>query len=173
VLARVSPWVIIIALVTLTAAAAAVALRNLVHCALSLAVCFAGLAAFYVLLGAEFVGLAQILVYVGAVAILIVFSILLTRGGEAGDQTFGHTQLWLGGAVAALVLLVLCWGVLTTDTLPAAGSAVAATNVKRIGEELMHRYVLPLQALGVLLTAALSGALILAMNDKRRESDSP
>src|SRR5207249_2273823 len=63
----------IIAVVTLASAIAAMSLRNLVHCALSLVVTFAGLAVFYLQLGAQFVGLAQILVYVGAVAILIVF----------------------------------------------------------------------------------------------------
>jgi NADH-quinone oxidoreductase subunit J len=75
----VSPAFLIIAIVTLFAAAAAMSLRNLVHCALSLVVTFAGLAALYLQLDAQFVGFAQILVYVGAVAILIVFAVLLTR----------------------------------------------------------------------------------------------
>ena len=73
---------IIIALLTIASASAAMSLRNLVHCALSLALTFTGLAALFLQLNAEFVGFAQILVYVGAVAILIVFAILLTRGGE-------------------------------------------------------------------------------------------
>ena len=77
----------IIAAVTIAAAVAAMTLRNLVHCALALAVTFAGLAAVYLQLDAQFVGFAQILVYVGAVAILIVFAILLTRGGETPPQT--------------------------------------------------------------------------------------
>jgi NADH:ubiquinone oxidoreductase subunit 6 (subunit J) len=61
-------------------------LRNLVHCALALAVAFSGLAALYLQLDAQFVGFAEILVYVGAIAILIVFAILLTRSGEAPNQ---------------------------------------------------------------------------------------
>ena len=76
----------IIAVLTLASAVAAMSLRNLVHCALALTVTFAGLAAFYLQLDAQFVGFAQILVYVGAVAILIVFAILLTRGGEPPRQ---------------------------------------------------------------------------------------
>ena len=77
----------IIAVLTIAAAAAAMSLRNLVHCALALTVAFAGLASAYLQLDAQFVGFAQILVYVGAVAILIVFAILLTRGGEAPEKS--------------------------------------------------------------------------------------
>ena len=72
----------IIAALTVVSAIAAMSLRNLVHCALSLAVAFAGLASLYLQLGAPFAGWAQVLVYIGAVAILIVFAILLTRSSE-------------------------------------------------------------------------------------------
>src|ERR1044072_2176148 len=72
----------VLAAVTLAGAICAMSLRNLVHCGLCLALTFAGLAAIYLQLTAEFVGLAQLLVYVGAVAILIVFTILLTRNAE-------------------------------------------------------------------------------------------
>src|SRR2546425_4676159 len=68
---------------TAGSAIAAMSLRNLVHCALSLVLTFAGLAGLFLHLNAEFVGLAQILVYVGAVSILIVFAILLTRGEDS------------------------------------------------------------------------------------------
>ena len=85
---------IIIAVVTLFAAAAAMSLRNLVHCALSLVVALAGLAALYLALDAQFVGFAQILVYVGAVAILIVFAVLLTRSDATPNQTI--LVAWLG-----------------------------------------------------------------------------
>ena len=69
------------------AAAAAMTFRHLVHCALAMAVSFVGLAAIYLQLHAQFVGFAQILVYVGAVAILIVFAILLTRSGEVSNDS--------------------------------------------------------------------------------------
>ena len=78
-----STLLIITALVTLFAAVAAMSLRNLVHCALMLAVSFSGVAALYLQLNAEFVAFTEILVYVGAVAILIVMAILLTRSGES------------------------------------------------------------------------------------------
>src|SRR5437867_11904771 len=93
---------IIIALLTVGAAVAAMTLRNLVHCALVLTLALAGLAAFYLQLDAQFVGFAQILVYVGAVAILIVFAILLTRGSEF-PQPLSFSPSWMiGTGIAAL-----------------------------------------------------------------------
>lgn len=74
---------LILAAVTLAGAGAAMTFRGLVHCALALAVAFAGIGALYLNLGAQFLGLAQLLVYVGAIAVLIVFVILLTRGGRS------------------------------------------------------------------------------------------
>src|SRR5438132_8054749 len=71
-----------LAIITVASALAAMGLRNLVHCALALTVTFAGLAALFLQLNAQFVGFAQILVYIGAVAILILFAILLTRSSE-------------------------------------------------------------------------------------------
>src|SRR5437762_2664228 len=81
---RVSPSFTMLAAFVAVSAVAALTLRHLVHCALSLALTFLGLAGLYLQLGAQFIGLAQVLVYVGAVAILIVFAILLTRGTEPG-----------------------------------------------------------------------------------------
>src|SRR5207247_5330527 len=92
----------IIALVTLGGAIAAMRLRNLVHCALCLVVAFGGLAAVFLQLDAQFVGLAQILVYIGAVAILIVFAILLTRGSEPPMQPVVTSSWVMGAGVAVL-----------------------------------------------------------------------
>src|ERR1700743_2239347 len=93
----------IIAALTLVSAVAAMSLRNLVHCALCLAVTFAGLAALYLQLGAPFVGWAQILVYIGAGAILIVFAILLTRSDAAHPQPVVSASWTVGIGVAVLV----------------------------------------------------------------------
>ena len=78
-----SAWFLVLAVVTLVGACAAMTLRGLVHCALALAVAFAGIGTIYLYLGAQFLGLAQLLVYVGAIAVLIVFVILLTRGSDS------------------------------------------------------------------------------------------
>src|SRR5689334_18069720 len=96
----------IIAVVTLAGAVAAMSLRNLVHCALALACAFAGLAALYLQLDAQFAGFAQILVYVGAVAILVVFAILLTRGAELPEPAIVSSG-WLAGIGVAVVVFVL------------------------------------------------------------------
>jgi NADH-quinone oxidoreductase subunit J len=153
---------IVIAILTLAAALAAASLPKLIHAALSFAVTFVGVAAFFFLLGAEFVGLVQVFVYVGAVAVLIVFTILLTRR----DVEDTGRPNW-GGAVIAIAIFggLLC-AILKTPTLSIAAPQIEALTVKRIGDVLMTDYVWPLQCVGLLLTAALIGALILVMEEK-------
>ena len=151
-----------IAILTLAAALAAASLPKLIHAALSFAVTFVGVAAFFFLLGAEFVGLVQVFVYVGAVAVLIVFTILLTRRDV---QDTGKPN-WGGAVIAIAVFGGLLWAILKTPTLSVAAPHVEALTVKRIGEVLMIDYVWPLQCVGLLLTAALIGALILVMEEK-------
>src|SRR5437763_10684888 len=102
---------IILGLLTLAGAIAAMSLRNLVHCALALTVAFAGLAALYLQLGAQFVGFAQILIYVGAVAILIVFAILLTRSDEPRARTVVSPGWVTSSLVAAAVFGILAWSI--------------------------------------------------------------
>ena len=160
-----SPAFIIIAFVTLLAAASAMSLRNLVHSALALTVTFAGIAALYLNLDAQFVGFAQILVYVGAVAILIVFAILLTRSGDTPNEAVLAPGWFYGIAVSAVVFTMLGWTVLTTSALPKETSAVPVATVKNIGDALMNKYVLPLEIIGLLLTAAMIGAVIIALKE--------
>jgi NADH-quinone oxidoreductase subunit J len=154
---------LVIAVLTLSGALAAATLPKLIHAALCLVVAFVGLAAFFFLLGAEFVGLVQIFVYVGAVAVLIVFTILLTRREDEDTRGFN----WGGILVAVPVFAGLIWAILKTSGLTIGAPAIEALTVKRIGEVLMTNYVWPLQCVGLLLTAALVGALILVMEEKR------
>jgi NADH-quinone oxidoreductase subunit J len=154
---------IVIAIFTLSGALAAACLRKLIHAALCLVVAFIGLAAFYFLLGAEFVGLVQVFVYVGAVAVLIVFTILLTRREDEESSGFN----WGGAVVAIVVFAGLVWTILKTSSVSVTPSAIEALTVKRIGEVLMTSYVWPLQCVGLLLTAALIGALVLVMEEKQ------
>lgn len=164
-----SPIFIILALVTLLSAVAAMSLRNLVHCALSLVVTFAGLAGIYLQLDAQFVGFAQVLVYIGAVAILIVFAILLTRSGEGTDQRV-LAPGWLAGiAISSIVFAALGWAVLNSGAIVSKAPPAPEVTVKRIGDALMTQYVLPLEVIGILLTAAMLGAVIIAMKDEKPE----
>jgi NADH-quinone oxidoreductase subunit J len=156
----------VLAALTVAGGLAAMLLKNTVHCALALTVAFAGLALLFLELDAQFAGFAQILVYIGAVAILVVFAILLTRGSETPkDGVFSHT--WLAGlAVAAAVFAVLGWAVLQAAPLLPGASPAPVVTVQQIGDALMGRYVLPLEIVGVLLTAAMIGAVIIAMREK-------
>src|SRR6267378_1008398 len=108
----------IIAGLTAGSAIAAVSLRNLVHCALSLVVTFAGLAALFLQLNAEFVGFAQILVYVGAVAILIVFAILLTRGSEPVPSAPITTATPWAISIAIAAFVMIAGAILQTKAVP-------------------------------------------------------
>ncbi|MEY2512481.1 MAG: NADH-quinone oxidoreductase subunit [Verrucomicrobiota bacterium] len=154
---------IAIAVFTLAGALAAACLRKLIHAALCLVVAFLGLAAFYFFLGAEFVGLVQVFVYVGAVAVLIVFTILLTRREDEDASGFN----WSGVIVAVAVFAGLAWAIMKTPSLSVTAPGIEPLTVKQIGEMLMTHYVWPLQCVGLLVTAALIGALVLVMEEKR------
>jgi NADH-quinone oxidoreductase subunit J len=153
----------IIAALTLGSALAAATNPKLMHAALSFAIAFVGVSALFFWLGAEFVGLVQIFVYIGAVAVLIVFTILLTR--REGEQLRGFN--WSGVIVALAVFAGLVWSILRTPSMSILPPEVSPLTVKRIGEVLMSDYVWPLMGVGVLLTVALLGALIIAMEDNR------
>ena len=154
---------LIIAIITLSGALAAATLRKLIHAALCLVIAFVGLAASFFLLGAEFVGLVQVFVYVGAVAVLIVFTILLTRREVNGTRGIN----WGGAIVALAVFGGLLWTILKTKSLAIPAPQIEPLTVKRIGEVLMTDFVWPLQCVGLVLTAALIGALVLVMEEKR------
>src|SRR3954467_1162326 len=169
----------IIAVLIIASAVAAMTMRNLVHCALSLILTFAGLAALYLQLNAQFVGFAQVLVYVGAVAILIVFAILLTRGSEPAAEPVVSSSWAVGIAIIVAVFGVLAWAVnhsrvmAATDVRVPKAAVQEMVAVKQIGHELMTRFVLPLEVIGLLLTAALIGAVIIAMKDLPGEPKDP
>jgi NADH:ubiquinone oxidoreductase subunit 6 (subunit J) len=154
---------IVISVFTLAAALAAATLPNLMHAALCLVLALLGLASFFFLLGAEFVGLALVFIYIGAVAVLIVFTILLTRR----DSKEHYRLNWGGVLIALAVFAGLTWAILKTQSLAVVPPHVRALTVKQIGQVLMTGYVWPLQCVGLLLTAALIGALVLVMEERR------
>lgn len=165
---------LIIAFFTLVPAAVAMALRNLIHSALLLIASWAGIAAFYFWAGAEFVAFAQVLVYVGAVSMIVLFAVLLTRhtridAGLAPDS--------IGRAIAGLlaggaVLGVLLGAVLSTP-LRVGAKAAAQVPVKRLGLELMNHHTIALLAIGILLTVSLLGAVVLAATDSKGKGETP
>ncbi len=157
---------LILAIVTLAGTWAAMMLRGLVHCALALAVAFAGIGLLYLNLGAQFLGLAQLLVYVGAIAVLIVFVILLTRGGDTDSPPLPKTNLPITGILVAVVIFgILAWAIFHSFAIHAPGLPAPQTTIRELGTTLMGGYILPLEIIGLMLTAALIGAVIVAMKE--------
>ena len=113
-----------IAIIILAGALAAATLPKLIHAALSLVIVFVGVAAYFLLLGAEFVGLVQIFIYIGAVAVLIVFTILLTRRDIVSDRGIN----WGGVIVALAVFGGLLWIILNTTIARASRAAIRASH---------------------------------------------
>jgi NADH:ubiquinone oxidoreductase subunit 6 (subunit J) len=157
----------ILSVLTIAGAAAALTLRNLVHCVLALMLAFVGLAGLYLQLDAQFIGFAQILIYIGAVAILIVFAILLTRGAETPSRSIVSPSWAVSSVVSVLVFGVLAWTIRSSVATRYSISPQPEITVKQIGNALMSRFALPLEVIGLLLTAALVGAVTIAMQDKQ------
>lgn len=155
----------LLTLVLLAAAAAAMSLRNLVACALCLVAVFLAAAGLFLHLGAEFLAFAQVLVYVGAISILIVFALLLTRTRGAERAPLCARPAALGLAVAAGVTGLILVAVGTSRMLPGAAPPRPVVSVRELGQELMSRQVPGLLAVGLLLTAALIGAVVLALRE--------
>ena len=157
----------ILSAVTLISALAAMSLRNLVHCALCLALSFLGMAGLFLHINAGFVAFAQILVYVGAVAILIVFAILLTRGTEPANAPRA-SNLALSIPLALVVAAILINAVSSTN-LSFNSNPASAPTVRELGHALMTTHVIPLEIIGVLLTVALLGAIVIALPEQANE----
>ncbi len=147
------------------AAIRVVTTQNIVHAALYLVVVLAGVAAVYILLAAEFTAVAQILVYVGAILVLFLFGIMLTRAPIGRTSDLDNDQRWLALAVSLLLLGVLA-GVLADafdDTKLPADAAVQRSG--EVGTSIFQVYVIPFEVISVLLLAALVGAVVIARRD--------
>ncbi|MES2696808.1 MAG: NADH-quinone oxidoreductase subunit J [Verrucomicrobiota bacterium] len=160
---------LLIATFTLATAAVALSLRNLIHSALLLIATWAGLAAFYLWAGAEFVAFAQVLVYVGAVSMVVLFAVLLTRRTphEVSTAPASLARLASGLIVGGSVFGVLVGAILGTPLIPRSVSA-PGISVREIGLQLMGPHAAALLIVGLLLTVALLGAIVLAANDRDR-----
>ena len=152
---------IILSLVTLGAALAVVTSKNLFHSALFLILSFVGVASLYVLLEAPFLAAVQVLVYVGAIAILIVFAIMLTRRLMAKDLVQRNAQ-WGWSALGAVLLFVALGLVLFQVNWPVVEAAVPKETISILGQDLMGRYLVPFEVASVLLLVALVGSIIIA-----------
>ena len=152
---------IILSIITLGAALAVVTSKNLFHSALFLILSFVGVAGLYILLEAGFLAVVQIMVYVGAIAILIIFAIMLTRRLMAKDLVQRNAQWGISGLVAVLLFAVLGFVLLRVDW-PVVEANVSSESISILGQELMSTYALPFEVASVLLLVALVGAIIIA-----------
>ncbi|MEU6569554.1 NADH-quinone oxidoreductase subunit J family protein [Streptomyces parvulus] len=166
---------LLVGLVTLGAAVLTVTTRQLVHAALWLVVALGGLAVEYLLLTAEFIAWVQVLIYVGAVVVLILFGLMLTRApiGRSPDADSGNR--WAALTVALASAAALVWVVVDAfraTWIDLDGPAAGSTAVT--GASLFQHWVLPFEALSVLLLAALVGAIVLSRKaGSRPASDAP
>jgi len=152
---------IILSIITLGAAVAVVTSKNLFHSALFLILSFVGVAGLYILLEAGFLAVVQIMVYVGAISILIIFAIMLTRRLMAKDLVQRNAQWGISALVALLLFAVLGFILLRVDW-PVVGGDVSAESISILGQELMNTYALPFEVASVLLLVALVGSIIIA-----------
>jgi NADH-quinone oxidoreductase subunit J len=137
--------------------------RNVVHAALFLVATLGAIAALFLLLGAEFVGWTQILIYVGAIVVLLLFGIMLTRApmGRMALDNQKRLSAFLVAAGTFGVLTWLIWDAFGDERIPLK----QVVRTREIGQSLFDRFVLPFEAISVLLLAALVGAIVLARKD--------
>lgn len=156
----------VLAIVGSVSAVSVVLARNVVHAALYLVITLLSVGGVYLLLGAEFVAWVQILIYVGAIVILFLFGLMLTRA-PIGRDTLDNQNRWIAAIVGAGVfvgLVFLIQGAFKVRETPPFPTFHATTG--RVGESLFRSYVLPFEAVSFLLLAALIGAVVLARKDE-------
>ena len=162
----------VLTLFVLGGALGVVTTRNLIHGALYLILSLFGVAGYFVLLSAPFLAAVQVLVYIGAIAILIIFAVMLTRSMTSMTETLNR-QWWLSALVGVLAFFLLAAGII----LPVWGqnSAFAAREISDVvattvdlGVALVdgNQYVLPFEVASLLLTAAMIGAIVIARDDE-------
>jgi NAD(P)H-quinone oxidoreductase subunit 6 len=162
------------ALLTVGAAAVVALSRNILHSAFSLLAAFTGVAGLFVLLRADFLAAAQVLIYVGGILVLILFAIMMTRGihhPAASNESLG---LWRGILLAAVAFGILVRLITATAWFggrgpvePPPGQATVAT----LGGSLLGTYLFPFELASVVLLAALVAAAVLVRKEARREVD--
>jgi NADH-quinone oxidoreductase subunit J len=159
----------IIAHMTIIAGVGVIAARNVVHAALSLVVVMAGAAANYVLLSAEFVAVTQVLVYIGAVMVLFLFGVMLTRAQVGKDAELNNKNAVVAAPVALLLFGVLAYVLLkgfSDDKIAATtGNGAKPQDTAVISDLIFKPYLLPFWALSFVLLAAVIGAIVLARKD--------
>lgn len=158
---------VVLTVLALGSAVVVITHRNPVVCALALAFNLVSIAGFFMLLSAQFIAFLQVIVYAGAIMVLILFVLMLLNIGDEKTLTrSGFFQRWLGRLAASAFVIMLVWVMREAS----AGSEMPATSegygtVAALGNELFSRFFYPFEAISLLLVVAMIGAVLLA---KRR-----
>lgn len=157
----------IIAFMILSGAVFMLSFQKVVHMIFAIAFTFLSIAGIYILLSAEFVAVVQVLVYAGAVTILAVFGIMMTRhDAEEENEKRRRGQKIFAFLVTAGFLLIMAWGIQGVHW----GDRIASfnpNNVMEVGQTLFNQYLIPFELVSVLLLVALIGAVVMAKEEKK------
>jgi NADH-quinone oxidoreductase subunit J len=159
-------WIVAVAMAV--AAIGVVRTKNVVHAALFLVVVLAGAAAQYILIAAEFVAWVQVLIYIGAVIILFLFGIMLTRAPMRPEGNLDNDQRWPAAIVAAgllAVLITLLIDAFGDKEIELADDLLQVGRTGPVGESIFRQFVVPFEVVSMLLLAALVGAVAIARRD--------
>ncbi len=140
-----------------------VTMRDIIRCGLAMIVCFLALAGIYVLMGAPLLGAAQVIVYIGAISVLILFAIMLTQTKDAPSRLVFQTQAVPAAIAAVVVAILIALAVSATDWAELAERIPLGTE--RMSLVLFERFVFPFEIVSVLLLAAVIGGVFLAKRE--------
>jgi len=153
----------ILAAVMLGAALLVVTMRDIIRCGLAMIVSFMALAGIYVLMGAPLLGAAQVIVYIGAISVLILFAIMLTQTKDAPSRLVFQTQAVPAAIAAVVVAVLIALAVSATDWAELSERVRLATSV--MSRVLFEQFVFPFEIVSVLLLAAVIGGVFLAKRE--------
>ena len=141
-----------------------VTMRDIIRCGLAMIVCFGSLAGIYAIIGAPLLAAAQVIVYIGAISVLILFAIMLTQTKDAPSRLVFQTQAVPAAIASAILALLIAITVASTDW-PATGTRIA-TSANALATALFTDYVLAFEVVSVLLLAAVIGGVFLAKRER-------
>jgi NADH-quinone oxidoreductase subunit J len=153
----------ILAAVMLGSGLLVVTMRDIIRCGLAMIVCFGALAGIYVLIGSPLIGAAQVIIYIGAISVLILFAIMLTQTKDAPARLVFQTQAGAAAVASIVIAVVVALAVSATDWGPAAQRISVATDA--LSQLLFSDFVFPFEIVSVLLLAAVIGSVYLAKRE--------
>jgi NADH:ubiquinone oxidoreductase subunit 6 (subunit J) len=155
----------LLATILLGTALLVVGMRDIIRCGLAMIICFAALAGIYVIAGAPLIAAAQVLVYIGAISVLVLFAIMLTQTKAGPRELVFQTQALPAAVLSVLLALLFVIVIGSTDWSDAPERVW--TNTTDVAHRLFDAYTLPFEVVSVLLLAAVVGGVFLAKRERR------